>query len=146
MSSNAFSTAICPDPLLRRVVAGSGIALGIIGVVLIATLPASVSLRVLASTAWCVMLAWEAWVLGKAWQNCRAVRLSAGGEVAILDANARWQPGRLVPGGVLLSRIGWIRLQVVGGPVFAELVRGRRRVSPDWRRLHVIWRHVGAPE
>ena len=144
MSSNAFSAAICPDPVLRRVVIVSGIALGVVGVVLIATLPASIVLRIFAATAWCAMLARELWLLVNAWQDCRALRVSAGGDIAILNGNSEWRPGRLVSGGVLLSRIGWIRVQVVGGPVFAEFSRGRRRGSSGWRRLHVIWRHVGA--
>jgi hypothetical protein len=54
----------------------------------------------------------------------------------------------MLSGGVLLSELGWIRLSVVLPDgrklVLGEFVRGNARESADWRRLQVIWRHIGA--
>lgn len=144
MPSNAYSTEIRPDPLLRRIVLATGAVLGITGCLLIATLPISTAWRIAAVIAWSASSARELWLLYRAWQACLAIRISADGQVTILGEGDAWRPARLVSGGVLLSRLGWLRLQAAGGPVFAELVRGDRRTSPDWRRLHVIWRHFGA--
>ena len=49
-----------------------------------------------------------------------------------------------VTGSLLLRRTAWIRIQSERGEVFAELLRGKCRRSVNWRRLHVIWRHIGA--
>jgi hypothetical protein len=75
---------------------------------------------------------------------CRRLRMSAGGELLLLDPLGNWHTARLLPGSVLLRRIGWIRLETGIGQRCAELVRGSCRESDDWRRLQVIWRHIGA--
>jgi len=61
-----------------------------------------------------------------------------------LDADGNWHPARLLPGSMLLRRVGWIRWDDGCGRQYAELLRGRSRESDDWRRLQVIWRHIGA--
>ncbi|MCG8371389.1 MAG: hypothetical protein MJA32_12860 [Proteobacteria bacterium] len=129
---------------MRRLVLSSGAVLGIAGCLLVASFPTGWAWRAVASLAWCASVARELWLVHRAWQGCRKLRFSADGEVAILGAGGEWRPARLVSGGVLLSRLGWLRLQAAGGPVFAEFVRGERRRDRDWRRLHVIWRHFGA--
>ena len=144
MSSNAYSADIRPDPDLRRIVQGSAALLGIIGLAVIATLEAGPLVRAALCVAWLLGVGAECERLRRAWRCCRRIRVFAGGRVEILDANGDWSPGCLAGGGVLLGRLGWIRLCRDGGPVFAELVCGDRRRQRDWRRLHVIWRHFGA--
>ena len=128
---------------MRRAVFVSGIAFGVLGCGLIASLPMKATWQVLTGIAWSASVLRELQLLHRAWTNCRRVRMSADGACAILGRDGEWRPGRLVSGGVLLARIGWLRLQASGGPVFAELVHGERRTNRDWRRLHVIWRHIG---
>jgi len=49
---------------------------------------------------------------------------------------------------VLLRKVGWIRLsfELPTGRklILGELLRGDGRRGEDWRRLQVIWRHIGA--
>jgi hypothetical protein len=108
-------------------------------------LPVGAAFRAGAVFLWCVATTRELAVLYRAWQACREIRFTPGGGVTVLGADGEWRTGELVPGGILLSRLGWIRLRVAGGPRFAELVRGERRSDFNWRRLHVIWRHFGDP-
>ena len=45
---------------------------------------------------------------------------------------------------LVADRIGWLHLKTADGKQFAELICGDCRESDDWRRLQVIWRHIGA--
>jgi hypothetical protein len=145
VSSNAYSAAIYPDPLLRRLVSGLGIGLGLVGVVLVLTLPVDIGIRAIAVPAWCAVVARELFVLRRAWRDCRAMHITPEGGAMVLGSGGEWRAGQLVAGSVLLSRVGWIRLRVGKEPCFGELVRGERRSASDWRRLQVIWRHFGDP-
>jgi hypothetical protein len=82
--------------------------------------------------------------LRRAYQRFSRLRISCDGELRLFDRQGDWQAGTLLAGSVLLRRIGWIRIRTGEGRIFAELVRGRCRYNADWRRLQVIWRHVGA--
>lgn len=145
MSSNAYSAEIYPDPSLRRLVFGLGAGLGLVGVLLVLTLPVDIGLRVIALLAWCTVTARELFVLRRAWRDCRAMRITPDGGAMVLGRDGEWRAGQLDAGSVLLSRVGWIRLRVGKEPCFGELVCGERRCGRGWRRLHVIWRHFGDP-
>ena len=145
MSSNAYSAVIHPDAALRRLVLGVGVGLAVGGLVLITMLPVGAALRAATALLWCVATSRELFVLYRAWQDCRAMRFTADGDVTVLGTDGEWRTGELVPGSILLPRVGWIRLRVARGPRFAELLRGERRRDVNWRRLHVIWRHFGDP-
>lgn len=145
MSSNAYSAVLHPDAALRRLVLGVGTGLALGGLVLIAMLPVGAALRAAAALLWCTATSRELFVLYRAWQDCSAIRFAADGDIRVLGTDGEWRPGELVPGSILLPRVGWIRLRIASGPRFAELLCGERRSDVDWRRLHVIWRHFGDP-
>lgn len=148
MSSTAFSAEIRPDPFLRRIVLASGTGLTLLGSFLILVLPVHPVLWLAGSIAWLVLAAFELRGLRRAWRICHVIRFHADGSVVVLSPGQDWRPARLLPGGILLRRAGWIRLLLVspGGKkrVLGELIRGDSRRSADWRRLQVIWRHIGA--
>lgn len=148
MSSTAYFAEIYPDPFLRRIVLASGALLALVGVPLIITLPVAPELRAAAVMAWLALVASELSRVRRAWHACQALRFSADGTVAVLIPGQVWQPARLLSGGILLRRVGWIRLSVALPTgrklVLGELLRGDCRNGADWRRLHVIWRHIGA--
>lgn len=146
MPSNAYSAELRPDPCLRRLVLCSGAGLGLLGVVAILTLPWPPAWCAAAAVAWAGVVVWELAGLRSAWAECRALRIRADGSAAALGRDGRWRPVALLADGVLLRHCGWIRLRAGSGRVFAEPVRGACRDSHDWRRLQVIWRHVGAGE
>ena len=144
MASTAYSAELRPDFRLRRFVLTSGIVLHGIGFVILATQPWTPALRLLAVTAWCLASYCELARLRRGWQRCFGIRLSACGAVAVRNRDGEWLPADLLDGCVLLRRYGWIRLRLADGSRVQELCSGERRADHDWRRLHVIWRHVGA--
>lgn len=146
MPSNAYSTELRPDPLLRAIVLASGFVLGLLGLIAIIGLPWSFGMRTAAVAGWAGWTGRELARLHGAWRNCRGLRLEADGGAKVVGADGRWQPAAVLPGGILLRRAGWIRLRTQAGTVFAEPLRGSCREDPDWRRLQVLWRHVGADD
>jgi len=144
VSSTAYFAELEPDPRLRRLVAWTGVLLGAAGVPVILLLPLDLWVRLLACGLWVGSSVREHRLLRRGWVDCRALRFSADGTIALLGADGTWRPARRKSGGVLLGKALWLRLQNSRGRVFGELLVGDARQSPDWRRLQAIWRHIGA--
>jgi hypothetical protein len=142
--STEYSAEISPDPLLRKIVLVAGALLGVVGSLLIVSLPLSTVLRVLGVILWSLITLRELAELRRAWARCIGLKFIANGEVEILDFDHEWHPAQLVTGSILLRSTGWLRLKTAAGHVFAEPVRTEHQQLGDWRRLQVIWRHVGA--
>ena len=144
MSSNTYSAQLRPDAWLRLFVITCGRLLAAAGLVLILILPLGAGLRFAGCLIW---LAWS-------WQELRryhqgyatyyGIRIRVGAGVNLLNSDQEWVPARLLTGSVLLQRIGWLHLKTADGKQFAELICGDCRESDEWRRLQVIWRHIGA--
>ena len=144
MSSNAYSTCLRADPALRRWVLASGILLSAIGALLIVSLPVAPAMRLLLLVIWLAGHGREMRGLLRAYGCYRGIELNEHGELALLDREGERRAGQLLPGSLVLRRFAWIRVRDAGGRVFAEPLRGRCRETRTWRRLQVIWRHVGA--
>ncbi len=144
MSSQIYSAELHPDAWLRLIVITCGRLLAAAGLILILTLPVAVSLRFGSCLLW---LAWSWFELRRYHQGyaayCR-IRVRLGADVQLLNGAGEWVAANLLTGSVLLQRIGWLHLETADGITFAELIRGDCRESDDWRRLQVIWRHIGA--
>ena len=126
---------------MRCIVLATGTVAALLGVLAIglATVPAWA--RFPALVFWVALSFREFVVLRRGWRRCHRVRFLANGGVEIRDGGL-WKPAGLADGSVLLRRLGWLRLVTDDGAVIHELVRGSCRADRDWRRLHVIWRHV----
>ena len=144
MPSNAYFAEFRPDPALRRFVQWSVVAIALVGAVVIGLLEAPPALRLCGAAAWMAIVGVQLRVLRHGWSSCLALRVYADGGVTALGPAGEWTPGRLEPDGVLLRRWGWIRLRTREGRPFAEPLRGACRESREWRRLQVVWRHIGA--
>jgi len=144
MSSNTFSAELKPDPCLRRIVMLSGGLLGASGVLLILALPLRPVALVAASCGWLALSLRELVGLHRGFVQCCAIRVNTDGELLCLDPAGDWHVGRLLGGSILLRRFGWMRLENGQGRESVEPIRGACRESHDWRRLQVIWRHIGA--
>ena len=114
------------------------------GLTLILILSVDVLLRALGCLFWVAIGWFELRRLQLGFDSCNGIRIDSNGEIAILNNDQEWVPGTLQSGSVLLRRLGWLRLQSSNGQIFLELIRGDARQSQDWRRLQVIWRHIGA--
>ena len=142
MSSTAFLAEIYPEAGLRRVVGVSGLILAALGMAAIALATVPIAVRLPACLAWGVYSGLELRSLRRGWRRCHGIRIEAGGDMEVRDACGTWRPARLANGSVLLRHYGWLRLVTLDGVHVQELLRGHCRRSRDWRRLHVIWRHV----
>ncbi|MDJ0711990.1 MAG: hypothetical protein QNJ14_16495 [Woeseiaceae bacterium] len=142
MSSTEFSAEIYPETRLRHIVLITGLAVALAGAiaVLLATVP--IWLKGPAFGAW-TLLSWrEVVARRRAWKRCSGIRFLGNGDIAVRDRAGGWAPARLDAGSLLLRRCGWLRIIADDGTGVYELVRGHCREDRDWRRLHVIWRHV----
>jgi len=144
VSSSAFSAELVADPVLRRLVLLSGAILYTAGLIMVLLLPVHLAVTVGSSIVCVVGCVREQIRLRRAYRSFSRLRLGNDGALRVLDRHGNWQAARLLAGSVLLRHAGWIRVRTDEGCVFAELLRGRCRRSADWRRLQVIWRHVGA--
>ena len=144
MSSNSYSTCLVPDPWLRIAVLTSGRLLLAAGLVLILTLDRGVAIRAAACLAWCLVGRCELARIEHGFESCLAIRLSSEGEIAVLNNDQEWLPGTLQSWSVVLRNFAWLRLRTAAGDNLVELLRGEARQSQNWRRLQVIWRHIGA--
>jgi len=114
------------------------------GLTVILVLAIDVPLRALVFLIWASSGWFELRRLQLGFDTCHGIRIDSNGGIMILDTDHEWVPGTLQTGSVLLRRLGWLRLQSSSGQLFLELIRGDARQSQDWRRLQVIWRHIGA--
>jgi len=144
VSSNEYFAELRPDPLLCRVVSWSGAALAVVGLVACTLLSLSPAIRMAACLAWCVVAAVELRRLHRSARACTAFRVMADGTAAVRARDGEWQPAALQAGGILLRRCGWLRLRTMAGRTIVQPVRRSACERRDWRRLQVIWRHVGA--
>ncbi|MGI9249022.1 MAG: hypothetical protein ACR2QI_08395 [Woeseiaceae bacterium] len=144
MSSSTYSAELRPDAGLRRLVVLSGMFFGALGVALLLTLPLHAAASVACSGSWLLLCVRELVKIRRGYALCCGLRMTAGGEISVLGPDGAWRVAQLSPGSVLLRRLGWIRLTDRHGRRCAELIRGSCRESDDWRRLQVIWQHIGA--
>lgn len=144
MSSNAYSSCLKPDPWLRIAVVISAQMLIFAGLVLILTLSLNAAVRGIACVLWAVYGRFELLRLRRGYESCHEIRLLAGGDALVLTGTGQWLPGVLLSGSVLLRNFAWLRLRIADGSEVVELLRGDGRQCQDWRRLQVIWRHIGA--
>ena len=144
MSSNSYSARLTPDPWLQIIVLTSGRVLYAIGIVLILILPLHPTLRAAGCLFWLILANWETSRLQRGFGQCVEIRIYASGDVEIADDNADWSPASLLPGSLVLRKRAWLRLQTLDGRTIVQPLRGNTREDQEWRRLQVIWRHVGA--
>jgi hypothetical protein len=144
MSSNLYSATLTPDPWLRIVVLTSGRLLQAAGIAIVLTLPLAIEFRVLGLLLWVALSVAELRRCERAYDCCSCIRLRCDGSVEVRNGDDEWLPGSLATGSLVLASHGWLRIRLDDGSEIDELLRGDARRSHDWRRLQVIWRHIGA--
>ncbi len=142
LSSAGFSVFLKPDPVLRRLVFASGLIFGVAGAVLLVRLPLDLWLRGIACSGWVACCARQHLRLRRGYRDIAEIRVGANG-FETRDRSGEWHPARLLPGSFVLRRVAWLRLERPGRACHVELLRGGAAGCNDWRRLQVIWRHVG---
>jgi hypothetical protein len=144
VSSSTFSAELRPDPLLRRIVLGSGLLLYFACLLVIATLRLEIPARAMLALCWSAVILRQWLSYRRSYARNGILRIEPGGSIRCRQCDGSWQSLEILPGSVVTSRWAWLRLRAGRGPDYAELLRGESRQSEEWRRFQVIWRHVGA--
>ena len=122
----------------------SGFLLMLVGLLVIAGLPLSAAWQGLAMAAWGAACTRELRNLARAYRQYRAIRVYSDGTMETRPAETAVAGAQLLPGSIVLPGLAWLRLRLENGSTSGELLRGNIREDEDWRRLQVIWRHLGA--
>ncbi len=144
MSSIRYSAFLPASRVLRLFVLSSGLVLVAAGAALILSMPLALLPRLAGAGLWLIAGAYDVERQRRAYRRYRGLKLDCEGRLELLDRRGEWLAARLLPGSLVLRHYGWLRVRDERGRVFAEPVRGHCRDSRDWRRLQVLWRHVGA--
>ena len=144
MSSIKYSTALTPDPALRRLVLLSGLVAALAGVAIIISLPMPWQWRALAAVGWCAWAARDLWLIASGHKVCHSIELGADGSARVFDGSGCCEVATLRAGSVVLPPLAWLRLQTGSGRLHGELLRRKTQQTHQWRRMQVIWRHLGA--
>jgi hypothetical protein len=72
------------------------------------------------------------------------IRMHSDGRIELHDNDGHWQTATIGNGCIVLRKLAWLRLQPTSGARYHELLRRNSLQSEQWRRLQVIWRHLGA--
>ena len=144
MSSTTYSACLRPDHRLRRLTLRCGHALAALGTIPIFHLPLAARWQAVAAIVWVGSVLLQNRQLRRQWRLVRRIRVSPGGAVELIGPGREIVCGRLLAGSVLYPRFCWLRIVLPGGRVVSEPLLGLPRRCNNWRRLQVIWRHIGA--
>ena len=146
LSSIAYSTELTPDRRLRRLVLGSGVCLLLLGLIVIAAMSISAVARLGLAIAWTLLAAHQLRGLARYYAGARKIVVHADGSATVGVGDHTWHAATILPGSIVLDRVAWLRIGIDGAPTGGELLAGNARENKEWRRLQVIWRHLGKPE
>ena len=116
----------------------------VLGLIVIAAMSTPPPVRALLAAAWLVLASRQLRALLRHNAMVRRIRVYADGSAEIADACGAWHPAKLRSGSVVLDRLAWLRLDAGDAPQAGELLAGNSRKSKEWRRLQMIWRHLGS--
>lgn len=129
---------------MRRALGVSAVLIYAVGTWTILILPVADHLQMLGVTVWTLLMAVDGCVHALSQRRCRGIRVYADGSACIQDAAGVWQQTVLSRDCIVLPTYAWLKLTTVDGTRYYELLRGSCRESEQWRRLQVIWRHMGS--
>lgn len=115
-----------------------------LGLVVIAAMSIPPVQRLLVACAWLLLAGRQLRSALRHNATVTRIRVYADGSAAIADPGGCWRPATLAPGSIVLERVAWLRLDVPGASHGGELLAGNSRKNNDWRRLQMIWRHLGS--
>lgn len=144
MSSTASSILLRFDPGLRRLVLYSGTAAALMGLIVIALMPLEPGWRVGAGLLWLFFSLRELHATRTAYRYFSSLQLDQAGGVELIRFNGERHSAVLLSSSVVLPGLAWLRFRPPEGLCFGELLCGNCREDQQWRRLQVIWRHLGA--
>ncbi len=116
-------------------VAGAGVCL---------SMPLPWEWRLAASSLWVLVSERELRAIANGYKRYKGIRLDANGDAALLTCGGEWWPATLLAGSLVLPPLAWLRFKDRDGRQQVELIARKCSENKAWRRLQVIWRHLGA--
>ena len=144
MSSNTYSTELRPERRLRRAVILTGLVANLLGLLIILSATIALHWRVLASLFWLLLGARELLDISAGHKRIKWICLDCDGSVELITRQGDRLAATLLAGSIVLPTLAWLRLQAHDGRRYYELIHGNISQDEQWRRLQVIWRHLGA--
>ena len=142
MSSVKYAACLPVSRTLRGIVLASGALLSLSGIPIVLHWPIDAGWRVVLAIAWSAFSWRELGAMRRAYMTFCHIEVEVGGAIALGNRAHVSATAELLPGSILLGRVGWLRLKTADGLRTAELIYGNPRKNRDWRRLQVIWRHL----
>ena len=122
----------------------TGIAAAIGGIIAVVSLPFALGWRALGAGLWALASCYELRAITRAHRNCQLVRIEQDGNILVTMTDGSCMPATLSAGSVVIASFAWLRFTAENGRRHVELFRRESPGNKDWRRLQVIWRHLGA--
>jgi hypothetical protein len=141
MSSARFETVLTPEPRLRQCLLVFGGLAMITGFMLIVLMPLAPVWRILLAAGWVGESLRELRGFARGARRLCLIRLDADGNITAIGPDGRFEHLALLSGSMVLSRLGWLRVQFPDGSRYGELLRGDPARDLEWQRLQLIWRH-----
>jgi len=116
----------------------------LVGLILLLTLRIGLPWRVIVAAAWLAANTRHLLVIANGYKRCRRIRIDQTGALTVQAPGGCWFPATFIPGSVVLADVAWLRFKLEDGQQFAELISTKSTRNESWRRLQVIWRHIGA--
>lgn len=107
-------------------------------------LPIDGVFKLLGAAAWLAVGGRDLWLIAKGYKQCEHIRVHHDGSVQVRAADGRCVTATLSAGSIVTAGLAWLRIELPGGRQYRLLLRGKAMENKDWRRLQVIWRHLGA--
>lgn len=139
-SSPEFSTRLEPSSFARQIVLGTGVGLHLAGAVALMTLALPISTRLV------LCLLWAAWGLSelagirRQFARVRYFNFDTAGVLAAGPGESAAMPVVPLRGTIALNRAIWLRYRGANGHTGVELILGRSREDPCFRRAIIVLR------
>lgn len=143
MSLTPYSTDLEPDVFSRNIVLATGAGTLLCGALAIATLPAAMLWKTLGTVAWFIVSGRDLWLIASGYKRCARIRLYHDRSVQAFSGCGHCVAATLCAGSVVTIGFAWLRIEFAEGRRCGLLLRRKASGNEDWRRLQVIWRHLG---
>lgn len=123
---------------------GTGAAAFLFGGVAFVLLPVDGICKLFGMAAWAVLGVRDLWLIASGYKRCERIRVYHDGRVQVWAPDGRCVTATLGAGSVVTTGLAWVRIGLADGGCYRLLLRRKAAENKDWRRLQVIWRHLGA--
>ncbi len=142
MSSTAFEVVLRPDRTLFHFVAGSGMVLMTLGIILIMPMQIAPIWRIFLASIWVAECLREQRNIRLGAARIRSLRLDSHGIVVATDFAGNHDEPVLLTGTIVLPSVAWFRLRFSDSKQHMVLFTRKRSEAAQWHRLQLLWQQA----